>query len=366
MRPMQKFLSNLNKNYLFVLILLLQCFFTSPAQVLADLPNGNAVKDPNAILRNALPIKQKELQDLQHKLEETSDLVRGGRWPALSKTVTKCQSLVKKNKNKIIKGLKPEFKNIAEATFLDLTKNLDELEAEANLKDKYTFIDKRKKALDKIGKLEEFFLPEDFPYEIPAEFNDLPRLLGRATVNIKTTKGNMEAVIDGYNAPLTGGAFIDLVNKKFYDDLPINRAEEFFVLQTGDPKGEAIGYIDPETNEERHVPLEIRVPEESETFYNQTFEDLGFYTETPTLPFATLGTLGWSHSSSEINDGSSQFFFFLYEAELNPAGRNLIDGRNAGFGYVISGSDVLEDLTMEDKIVSIEILDGKSKLKEHA
>ena len=110
MSLMQKFLSNLNKNYLFVLILLLQFFFTSPAQVLADLPNGNAVKDPNAILRNALPINQKELQDLQHKLEETSDLVRGGRWPALSKTVTKCQSLVKKYKNKIIDEINTEDK----------------------------------------------------------------------------------------------------------------------------------------------------------------------------------------------------------------------------------------------------------------
>ena len=76
------------------------------------------------------------------------------------------------------------------------------------------------------------------------------------------------------------------------ENLPINRAEEFFVLQTGDPIGDDIGYIDPETNEERHVPLEIRIPDEQDTFYNQTFEDLGLYTETPTLPFATLGTLG--------------------------------------------------------------------------
>ena len=363
---MQKFFSNLNKNYLFVLFVIMQFFLINPAKVFADLPTGNAVKDPNAILRNALPIKQKELQELQHKLEDTSDLVRGGRWPALSKTVTKCQSLVKKNKNKIIKGLDPKFKNIADQTFLDLNKNLEDLANEAKVKNKYTFIDVRRNALQKIGKLEEFFLPKKFPYQIPSEFKNLPRLLGRATVKIKTTKGDMDAVIDGYNAPLTGGAFIDLVDKNFYDDLPINRAEEFFVLQTGDPKGEAIGYIDPETNKERHIPLEIRVPGEEETFYNETFEDLGFYTETPTLPFATLGTLGWSHSSSEVNDGSSQFFFFLYEAELNPAGRNLIDGRNAAFGYVVNGFDVLEELTMEDKIIAIEVEDGLNNLKEHA
>ena len=57
----------------------------------------------------------------------------------------------------------------------------------------------------------------------------------------------MIAIVDGYNAPLTAGAFIDLSLKGFYDQLPINRAEEFFILQTGDPKGAEIGYIDPET-----------------------------------------------------------------------------------------------------------------------
>ncbi len=363
---MQKFLSNQNKLFLIFFIIILQVFLFKPVQVLADLPTGNAVKDPNAILRNALPIKQVELQEIQHKLEETSDLVRGGRWPALTKTVTKCQSLLKKYQSRIIKDLPNNKKKIAEKTFLELKENFDSLQDHSKAKDKYSFVSTRKEALDKIGGLEEYFLPNQFPYDIPEEFDDLPRLLGRAKVNIKTSKGEMKAIIDGFNAPLTAGAFIDLSSKNFYKDLPINRAEEFFVLQTGDPIGEAIGYVDPDTNEERHVPLEIRIPDEKETFYNQTFEDLGFYTETPTLPFATLGTLGWSHSNTAVDDGSSQFFFFLYEAELNPAGRNLIDGRNAAFGYVIDGFDILEELTKDDKIISVDVLDGIENLKLHA
>jgi len=363
---MQKFLSNQNKLFLVSLIVILQVFLFRPIQVLADLPTGNAVKDPSAILRNALPIKKVELQELQHKLEETSDLVRGGRWLALTKTVTKCQSLLKKNQSKIIQDLPKDKKKIAEKTFLELKENFDSLQDYSKSKDKYSFIATRRNALDKIGGLEEYFLPKEFPYSIPQEFDNLPRLLGRAKVNIKTSKGDMQAIVDGFNAPLTAGAFIDLSSKNFYKDLPINRAEEFFVLQTGDPIGDDIGYIDPETNEERHVPLEIRIPDEQDTFYNQTFEDLGFYTETPTLPFATLGTLGWSHSNAAVDDGSSQFFFFLYEAELNPAGRNLIDGRNAAFGYVVDGFDVLEELTKDDTIISIDVLEGIENLKLHA
>ena len=363
---MQKFLSNQNKLFLILSIIVLQIFLLKPIEVLADLPTGNAVKDPNAILRNALPIKQVELQEIQHKLEDTSDLVRGGRWPSLSKSVTKCQSLLKKYQNRIVQQLPKDKQKIAENIFLGLKRNLDSLQDHAKAKDKYSFIGTRKEALDKIGGIEEFFLPTQFPYFIPDEFDNLPRLLGRAKVNIKTSKGDMKAIVDGYNAPLTAGAFIDLSAKKFYKDLPINRAEEFFVLQTGDPIGEAIGYVDPETNEERHVPLEIRIPNEKDTFYNQTFEDLGLYTETPTLPFATLGTLGWSHSNAAVDDGSSQFFFFLYEAELNPAGRNLIDGRNAAFGYVIEGFDVLEQLTKDDTIVSIDVLEGIENLQLNA
>jgi len=363
---MQKFLSNQNKLFLILSILILQVFLFKPTQVLADLPTGNAVKDPNAILRNALPIKQVELQEIQHKLEDSSDLVRGGRWPALTKTVTKCQSLLKKYQSKIIQELPKDKKKIAEKTFLELKENFDSLQDFSKSKDKYSFIATRKNALDKIGGLEEYFLPKEFPYSIPKEFDNLPRLLGRAKVNIKTSKGDIQAIVDGFNAPLTAGAFIDLSSKNFYKNLPINRAEEFFVLQTGDPIGEAIGYVDPETNEERHVPLEIRIPNEKETFYNQTFEDLGLYTETPTLPFATLGTLGWSHSNAAVDDGSSQFFFFLYEAELNPAGRNLIDGRNAAFGYVVEGFDVLEELTKDDTILSIDVLEGIENLKLNA
>ena len=238
---MQKFLSNQNKLLLIFLILIFQVFLLNPIEVLADLPTGNAVKDPNAILRNALPIRQVELQEIQHKLEETSDLVRGGRWPAITKTVTKCQSLLKKYQSRIIQDLPNEKKKIAEKTFSDLKENFESLQDHTKSKDKFSFIATRKKALDKIGGLEEYFLPNQFPYNIPKEFDNLPRLLGRATVNIKTSKGEMKAIVDGFNAPLTAGAFIDLSSKNFYNNLPINRAEEFFVLQTGDPIGDEIG-----------------------------------------------------------------------------------------------------------------------------
>jgi peptidylprolyl isomerase len=334
----------------------------APAE--AALPPGNAVKDPTAILRNALPIDAPELQDLQHRLEGTSDDLRAKRWSALTSSVRRSQTQLSSNSAAILDSLPAGDREQGKALLNQLEEQLQLVAATTERSDRDSFLAERRAALSTIGELEAL-LVGDFPFTIPAEFADLPRLLGRATVEIETTQGTVTAVVDGYNAPLTAGAFVDLVQKGFYNDLPFTRAEDFYVLQTGDPKGPETGYIDPKTKAERSVPLEIMVPGEAEPFYNATFEDLGLFTAQPVLPFATLGTLGWAHSDEALNDGSSQFFFFLYEAELTPAGLNLVDGRYGAFGYVVDGFEVLEELGIEDGIVKARVVEGADNLMAH-
>ncbi|WP_320673733.1 peptidylprolyl isomerase [Prochlorococcus sp. MIT 1341] len=336
--------------------------FTQP--VLADLPPGNAVTDATAILRNALPIKQEEIQNLQHKLESTRELIRGNRWPSLAKIVSSSKFLITSKNQKIIAAIPKDKSTEAETLFNLINKNLDQLELATEAQNKDAFIEKRDQTLKLIGEVETL-LVGDFPFQIPEEYNALPRLLGRASVDIRTTQGTIKAVIDGYNAPITSGAFIDLAIKGFYDGLPFTRAEDFYILQTGDPEGPEVGYIDPSTNKLREIPLEIRSPDKVLPFYGQSFEELGLYKTTPVLPFSASGTLGWAHSNASLNDGSSQFFMFLYEAELTPAGRNLIDGRNAAFGYVVDGNEILEKLGVNDEIISVKVTDGKDRLAPH-
>jgi len=336
-----------------------------PSAALAELPQGNAVKDPEAILRNALPIEAPQLQDLQHRLEATSDDLRAKRWKPLAGIITRCQAQLTGQRSVILASM-PEAARPRAAELLDrLESQLQAVATAADSRDRDAFLSSRREALATIG-ASEALLVGDFPFTIPAEFDALPRLLGRATVAISTTKGDLSAVIDGYNAPLTGGAFVDLVQRKFYDGLPFTRAEDFYVLQTGDPKGDALGYVDPKTGQERHVPLEIRIVGDAAPIYNETFEDIGRYKAEPVLPFATYGTLGWAHSDEQLDDGSSQFFFFLYEAELTPAGLNLVDGRNAAFGYVVEGMDVLHELGVDDRIVSARVIEGAENLRPHA
>ena len=335
------------------------------APALAALPRGNAVTDPTALLRNALPIEQRDLQDLQHRIEDTSDDLRAKRWSALASTARRSQSLATARRQAILASY-PEADKATVGQLLDgLDDQLQALASAAETQQREAFLEARRSALSNIGTAEAL-LVGPFPYAIPSEFDALPRLLGRATVLLRTTKGELTAVVDGYNAPLTAGAFVDLVKRGFYDNLPFIRAEDFYVLQTGDPKGDADGYVDPKTKSVRRVPLEIKVPGQETPFYNETFEELGLFKAEPVLPFNAKGTLGWAHSDEALDDGSSQFFLFLFEPELTPAGLNLIDGRYAAFGYVVDGFDVLEELTAEDGIVSAKVLEGAENLREHA
>ena len=75
------------------------------------------------------------------------------------------------------------------------------------------------------------------------------------------------------------------------------------------------------------------------------------YREHPVLPFAAYGTLAMARPDEDINAGSSQFFFFLFETDLTPPGVNLLDGRYAAFGYVTEGKDVLKNLTKREFVL---------------
>jgi peptidylprolyl isomerase len=356
--------SSIIASLLLALLLALGLILPHPESALAALPPGNAITDPGAILRDALPEHQADLQSLQHRLEGSNDDLRARRWSSIQTNCERSRKQLQQRRGQIISSL-PSDRAAEGQTLLDqLDQQLEQLCSASAAQDRDAFLNLRSQALNSIGAAETLVVGS-FPFNIPAEFNDLPRLLGRATVAFHTNKGNITATVDGFNAPLTAGAFVDLAQKGFYNGLPFTRAEDFYVLQTGDPKGPAEGYVDPQSKTERRVPLEIMVPGADGPLYNQTFEDVGMFKTTPTLPFATLGTLGWAHSDEALNDGSSQFFFFLYEAELTPAGLNLVDGRYAAFGYVVDGFDVLEQLGVDDRIESVKVISGAQFLQAH-
>ncbi|MBD2183743.1 peptidylprolyl isomerase [Aerosakkonema funiforme] len=326
------------------------------------LPAGNAITDAKALLRYALPIDNQPVRELQASLEDISTQLRSNRrWSAISSDISKASLILTDRQDQLLASVPEERKAEAETAIADLKAGLADIRAALEAKDKELISQERAKLLDKVGLLE-YTMVQKYPFEVPAEYSNLPQLKGRAIVEMVTNKGNLTIVVDGYSAPVTAGNFVDLVQRGFYDGLPFIRAEESYYLQTGDPAGPEQGFIDPSTGKYRAIPLEILVRGDEAPTYGITLEDAGRYLDKPVLPFSAYGALGMARPEFEPNGGSSQFFFFLFEPELTPAGLNLLDGRYAVFGFVIEGKEVLEKLRQGDKIESAKAIEGAENL----
>ena len=333
---------------------------------ISRLPAGNAITDGQALLRYALPIDNKPVRELQSSLEDISTQLRAQRrWGAISSDISKANRVLAVNKDALLDGVPSSKKPEAEILLEQIKDGLSTLEASTEAKDRQLILDTRSNLLNLVGQLEGLMVGE-FPYEIPDAYSHLPQLKGRATVEFTTDKGTITAIVDGYSAPVTAGNFVDLVQRGFYNGLPFTRAEESYVLQVGDPPGPEVGFIDPATKKYRAIPLEILVKGDQEPTYEITLEDAGRFREQPVLPFSAFGAMALARPGDDPNGGSSQFFFFLFEPELTPAGANLLDGRYAIFGYVINGKEVLEKLKAGDRIDSAKVVQGLENLQQPA
>lgn len=333
---------------------------------ISRLPAGNAITDGRALLRYALPIENQPVRDLQASLEDISQQLRAQRrWSAITGDITRASRILTTKKDALLASIPEDRQATAEALVAEIQAALPTLQTAAEAKDRQAVFDLRSQLLDQIGQLEQLMVQE-FPYEVPAAYSNLPQLKGRATIEFTTTKGKMTAIVDGYSAPVTAGNFVDLVQRGFYDGLPFTRSEESYVLQIGDPPGSEVGFVDPKTKQYRAIPLEVLVQGDKEPTYEITLEDAGRFREQPVLPFSAFGAMALARPGEDPNGGSSQFFFFLFEPELTPAGANLLDGRYAIFGYVVDGKEVLDELKAGDKIESAKVVQGLENLQQPA
>lgn len=331
--------------------------------LISVLAQGNAITDPRAILRYALPIDNEPIRKVQESIEDISNHLRGKRWPPIAKDVKSAAFVLTLRSDQIIEGVSGDRQPQAEALLEDIKTGISQLQEAVENKDRESVWLTRRAILDNISDIEALMV-EGFPFEVPAQYANLPQLKGRATVDIETTKGTLTVVVDGYSAPVNGGNFVDLVQRGFYDGLPFIDLEDSFAIQTGDPPGEEEGFVDPGTGEYRAIPIEVLVKGEEEPIYEFTLEEVGIYLPDLALPFNAYGTVALARPSLDPNGGSSQFFFFKFDSELTPPGFNLMDGRYSVFGYLVEGKEVLENLTNKDKIISATVIDGLENLQK--
>lgn len=193
---------------------------------------------------------------------------------------------------------------------------------------------------------------------------NLPRLGGKATVAM-TVKGSTVTIeVNGTDAPITAGNFIDLVQRGFYDGLVFHRVVPEFVVQGGDPQSKnpnfppgRLGtgsFIDPATKQVRYIPLEIKPQGGDQPVYHQTLSRSGV-TGAPKLKH-TRGAVAMARSEAP-DSASSQFYVTLADV-------NFLDGDYAVFGYVTQGMEAIDKIQEGDRIESIKITKGAENLKK--
>lgn len=195
--------------------------------------------------------------------------------------------------------------------------------------------------------------------------SNLAQLQGKATV-VMVVKGQPITIeVDGTNAPVTAGNFVDLVQKGVYDGLAFHRVvrePQPFVVQGGDPLGKdpnfpvaqmgTGGFID-EGGNRRDIPLEIKPQGADIPIYSQTFQNAGV--SVPPELRHTRGAVAMARSQAP-DSASSQFYFALSDLAF-------LDGKYAVFGYVTDGMDVVDEIEQGDRIESAKVTQGAENLK---
>jgi len=143
-----------------------------------------------------------------------------------------------------------------------------------------------------------------------------PPATSTPVVSVITSKGSFRMQLEPARAPQTVASFAALAREGFYDDLPVHRVVPGFVAQTGCPRGDGWG-----------GPGYSVADEFSEA------------------PFS-VGAVGLARS--EHDSGGSQWFV------MTGSHPHLV-GRYTRFGEVISGMEVVRQLTAGDRIERVTV-----------
>lgn len=217
-------------------------------------------------------------------------------------------------------------------------------------------------SLDTISQLELLQAP-GLPYLLPEEYQQYPRLNGRATVEFTMEKGDnsmfsvssggglqktatIQVVLDGYSAPLTAGNFTKLVIDGAYNGLKLKTTEQAVI--SDNERAEA-GF---------NLPIEILPAGGFEPLYRTTLSVQDG--ELPVLPLSVYGAIAMAHNPiSEDYSSPSQFFFYLYDKRnAGLGGLSFDEGQFSVFGYTTVGKEILPQLKTGDIIKSAKLVDG--------
>jgi peptidyl-prolyl cis-trans isomerase B (cyclophilin B) len=198
---------------------------------------------------------------------------------------------------------------------------------------------------------------------------NLPKLEGKAKVKLIVNGSPIIIEVDGDDAPITAGNFVDLVERGVYDGLAFHRVikePQPFVAQGGDPQGKdpnfpvgrlgTGGFVDPETGQRRFIPLEIKLDGEKEPTYSQALGRQANLSAPPVTLKHDRGAVAMARSQAP-DSASAQFYIALADLEF-------LDGDYAVFGKVIEGMEAVDGIEQGDRIESAQVIEGAENLKK--
>ena len=160
--------------------------------------------------------------------------------------------------------------------------------------------------------------------------------LSDINVVIKTSKGNIEAVVYASKAPVTSANFLNLAKRGYYDGLSFHRVISDFMIQGGDPTGTGSGGP-------------------GYKFEDET--DRSLLHDSPGILSMANADRGKRAYSNSGKTNGSQFF-------ITHGPTPHLDGMHTVFGKVTKGEDIVNAIKQGDKIETIEVLDSTDALFE--
>lgn len=144
-------------------------------------------------------------------------------------------------------------------------------------------------------------------------------------------RGEFTMTLDQKAAPKTCAQILGLVSKGFYDGQRFHRSIQKpkpFLVQVGDPASRN-GALEEEMNggSGKKIP----------------FEDSGLACD--------LGAVGLARNPDDKDSGDSQFFILL-------APSRFMNGKYTVFAKITAGMDVVQKISVGDKITSVRVLKG--------
>jgi peptidyl-prolyl cis-trans isomerase B (cyclophilin B) len=192
--------------------------------------------------------------------------------------------------------------------------------------------------------------------------SSVPCLSGKAVVSLQTSKGEVQISLDGADAPLTAGNFVDLVRRGVYNNTSFHRVMRDpvpFVVQGGDPSSAdpsvpvanyGLGsFLDPASDAPRLIPLELKLLQPTEVL--RYGAPLSSAAQTRDLALTHQRASVAMARSNDPNSASAQFYVAL---QALPE----LDGRYAVFGRVSRGMEVIDRIQQGDRILKATLLEG--------